>query len=160
MKLLLAVDQSESSDIAVRELTRRPWPADLHVRVLSVVAQDVAEAPEHIPVPSEPLGEADRDPWPGGTLATRRVLDKDALAIAQRAVAELQKHGIAAEPFVREGSPGREIVAAAREWRATLIVLGSHGHGRVKRMLLGSVANHVLNHAPCSVEVVREAHYD
>jgi nucleotide-binding universal stress UspA family protein len=37
-----------------------------------------------------------------------------------------------------------------------LIVLGSHGYGFVRRMLLGSVAGAVVANAPCSVQVVRQ----
>jgi nucleotide-binding universal stress UspA family protein len=47
------------------------------------------------------------------------------------------------------------IVDEARKWSADLIVLGSHGHTGMKRLLLGSVASSVVSHAPCSVEIVR-----
>ena len=56
---------------------------------------------------------------------------------------------------VREGVPKDVIVEEAREWGADLIVLGSHGHGFVKRLVLGSVAAAVVASAPCSVQVVR-----
>jgi nucleotide-binding universal stress UspA family protein len=45
-------------------------------------------------------------------------------------------------------------VAAAHEWRAALIVLGTHGRSGVTRLLLGSTAEAVLRHAPCPVVVV------
>lgn len=57
--------------------------------------------------------------------------------------------------FVPVGSPAAEIVKAAREWAADLIVIGSHGRAGVKRVLLGSVAEAVMRHAPCPVLVVR-----
>lgn len=52
------------------------------------------------------------------------------------------------------GSPPAEIVRYAEQHRADAIVLGSHGHGRVHRFLLGSVAERVLRQAPCPVLVV------
>jgi nucleotide-binding universal stress UspA family protein len=57
-----------------------------------------------------------------------------------------------------EGVPKDAIVEEARNWGADLIVLGSHGYGRVRRVVLGSVAGAVVATAPCSVQVVRAKH--
>ncbi len=51
--------------------------------------------------------------------------------------------------------PKESIVEEAQKWSADLIVLGSHGYGFWERMLLGSVSNAVVHHAPCSVLIVR-----
>lgn len=56
---------------------------------------------------------------------------------------------------ILRGSPDQQIVEKAKEWRADLIVVGSHGRGFWGR-LLGSVSNGVVHHAPCSVLVVRK----
>lgn len=61
----------------------------------------------------------------------------------------------AALEFVPVGGPATEIVKAAEEWPADLIVIGSHGRGGVQRALLGSVAEVVMRHAPCPVLVIR-----
>ena len=55
---------------------------------------------------------------------------------------------------VELGSPWRAICDAAREARVDLIVIGSHGYGGLDR-LLGTTAAKVVNHADCSVLVVR-----
>jgi nucleotide-binding universal stress UspA family protein len=57
--------------------------------------------------------------------------------------------------FVHVGKPAAEIVKAAKNWPADLIVVGSHGRGGVQRLLLGSVAEAVMRHAACPVLVVR-----
>jgi nucleotide-binding universal stress UspA family protein len=57
-----------------------------------------------------------------------------------------------------EGVPKDMIVQEAQNGGADLIVLGSHGYGRVQRMVLGSVAGAVVAKAPCSVLVVRAKH--
>jgi nucleotide-binding universal stress UspA family protein len=62
---------------------------------------------------------------------------------------------VAAETFTPEGHPAEEIVAAAKAWSADLIVIGSHGRGALSRVLLGSVAEAVMRHAPCPVLVAR-----
>lgn len=54
------------------------------------------------------------------------------------------------------GHPADEICSYAEEIEADLIIMGSHGKTGFKRFLLGSVANQVVPHSPCSVLVVKE----
>lgn len=56
---------------------------------------------------------------------------------------------------ISRGDPAEEIIGAAHRERADLIVVGSRGHGRLAGLLLGSVAQKVLAHAPCAVLVAR-----
>jgi len=56
---------------------------------------------------------------------------------------------------VYDGDPRSVIVDESEDWQADLIVLGSHGYTRIKKWLLGSVAQSVVSHASCSVEIVR-----
>ena len=56
--------------------------------------------------------------------------------------------------FVRAGDPVREIIAAAAEWRADLIVLGTHARSGLARLFLGSTAEGVLRHSTCPVLIV------
>jgi nucleotide-binding universal stress UspA family protein len=53
------------------------------------------------------------------------------------------------------GDPAARILDEATSWRADLIVLGSHGHTALGRLVLGSVSQKVANEAPCSVRVAR-----
>jgi nucleotide-binding universal stress UspA family protein len=57
---------------------------------------------------------------------------------------------------IRSGVPWLEICKAAKELDAGLIILTTHGHTGLKRVLLGSTAERVVRHAPCPVLVVRE----
>jgi nucleotide-binding universal stress UspA family protein len=63
--------------------------------------------------------------------------------------------GVEATAELREGIAVDEICAAAEACRASLVVVGAHGWGPVKRLLFGSVSSGVLHHAPCPVMVVR-----
>jgi nucleotide-binding universal stress UspA family protein len=60
------------------------------------------------------------------------------------------------ETHLREGRADKEIVEVAEEIGAGLIVMGSRGHGRLRRSLLGSVSESVVRHAHCPVTIVRE----
>ncbi len=64
--------------------------------------------------------------------------------------------GAATPPRVLFGEPGHEICRLADEEGFDLIVVGSHGAGTIRRMLLGSVSDHVIRHATRPVLVVRD----
>ena len=66
--------------------------------------------------------------------------------------------GVTVTTKIVEGVPRDMIVQEAYDWNADLIVMGSHGYGRVRRTILGSVAGAVVAKAPCSVLVVRAKH--
>ena len=77
---------------------------------------------------------------------------------ARRLLAEFQPQDPGASPaheFLMEGKPATDIVRAAREWPADVLVIGSHGRRGVPRLVLGSVAEGVMRHALCPVLVVR-----
>ncbi|HLF70653.1 MAG TPA: universal stress protein, partial [Dehalococcoidia bacterium] len=57
--------------------------------------------------------------------------------------------------FLKVGKPAPEIIAAAKEWRADLIVIASHGRSGLGRLVLGSVAQAVVHEAHCPVLIVR-----
>ena len=57
--------------------------------------------------------------------------------------------------FLEEGKAATKVVDAARNWPADLIVMGTHGRNAVANVLIGSVAQQVLHHAPCPVMVLR-----
>jgi len=76
-------------------------------------------------------------------------------AAEERLAESLEKAGIKGDRLIEEGVPAEQIVAAADEIDASLIVIGASGGGGLRRLLLGSVAEDVLRAAPCSVLVVR-----
>ena len=81
-----------------------------------------------------------------------------ATAAARAGVELAEAQGVEAESFVRNGEPVAVISQTARYGEASLVVVGSHGWGPVRRLVLGSVSARLLRHAPCPVLVVREDH--
>ncbi|MBN2332589.1 MAG: universal stress protein [Deltaproteobacteria bacterium] len=63
--------------------------------------------------------------------------------------------GLGCKAEVRHGIPYEEIISYAEEIDADLIVLATHGHSGIAHVLLGSVAEKVVRHAPCPVLTVR-----
>jgi len=74
---------------------------------------------------------------------------------AERAMSRYQAADLPVETRLVEGPPAETILRVAADTGADFIVLGSHGHGVLTRMLLGSVAEQVLRKAPGLVLVVK-----
>jgi nucleotide-binding universal stress UspA family protein len=64
--------------------------------------------------------------------------------------------GTVEEAHLRLGRADEEIVDLTHSIGAGLIVMGSRGHGRIRRALMGSVSDSVVRHAPCPVTIVRQ----
>jgi nucleotide-binding universal stress UspA family protein len=80
---------------------------------------------------------------------------KRARVLVARTEETLRSHGMKVTTAVEQGDPKSAIIDAAEQWRADLIVLGSHGRGALDRFLMGSVSDAIVRHARCSVEIVR-----
>jgi nucleotide-binding universal stress UspA family protein len=85
--------------------------------------------------------------------AHRRRVETDGQTALEQVAAALGTDGV--EVVTLEGDPGRELCALAEELSATAIVMGSRGRGGIKRALLGSVSDHVVRNAPCTVVITR-----
>lgn len=85
----------------------------------------------------------------------RKRQTQEAEELTRQARERLAGTGLSLDTAVSEGDPRTAIVDAAKEWQADLIVVGSHGRTGLTRLVMGSVAQTVVAHAHCSVEVVR-----
>lgn len=150
MKVLLAIDMSRSSDAEVEACIAQLPPHGTEVRVFHAtnwetqlpLSYQLAEGPQ---AAKAVLAERDRI-LQGAEDDARRVADR------------LRAAGFTVSTDVRaEGDPRAAILDAAEHWPADLIMVGSHGRTGLDRLLLGSVSEGVVRHAPCSVEVVRPA---
>ena len=79
--------------------------------------------------------------------------------LAKLAVDEVRAE-VSTDTLVRVGSPAREIIETAKRLPADLIVISTHGRTGLKHVFLGSVAEHVVQRAPCPVFVVREREHE
>lgn len=89
---------------------------------------------------------------------TRDVVARSEENLLRLVEARAQALGLAlprVTPSVRFGLPAERLLSEAREQKAALLIVGTHGRRGLQHLLLGSVAEEVMRQAPCSVLVAR-----
>lgn len=136
-RILLATDGSRESELAGRTA------ADLaagHDSPLHVVYVE----------PALPMIDQFAETGPERTMPdSQGLLDEQVKRIEEAG-------GHVTEAHLRLGRPDEQIVRVGEEVGAGLIVMGSRGHGGLRRALMGSVSDSVVRHAHCPVLIVRE----
>lgn len=148
LRVIIATDGSEASSLAARQASRFvPADADLSlVMVIDSVEDPMADAGGFEgPV----LDEAEaRDQYREGVVEAEGALAGAARAFGPRPIRQ--------RVVERSGeSVGARLCSFVAEEDAAMIVIGSHGHGALRDVLLGSVSSYVLHHSPCPVLVIR-----
>ncbi len=140
MKILVAIDDSQCAEQAVQMISSHFPTQGTEVRVLNVLQPIVLTAPPQMSA------------WYTPELEPQA---KEARELVQRAAEKLAGAGFKVDTAVEKGDVRLKIIDSAADWGADLIVVGSHGRSGISRLLLGSVAEFVARHAPCSVLIVR-----
>ncbi|MGB7068937.1 MAG: universal stress protein [Pyrinomonadaceae bacterium] len=147
MKILVATDGTKHGDAAAETLRMFDLNENVEVKVVSVV--DMA-----VPLAIDIYGGYLPD-----TTELEKTARENAVRVLESTSAKISSLFEESKPAVTTdvlfGSPESRIVETAEEMNADLIVVGSHGYNRWERLLLGSVSDSVVHHAPCSVLVVR-----
>jgi nucleotide-binding universal stress UspA family protein len=144
IKIVVGYDFSETSNIALAEALRQASLQPGSLLHALVVLDDKQSAPfPDIAVDYH------------GAAAMQERLD----TVVQAQVAELRPEGLVFFVHARIGNPAEQLLGLATEAEADLVCVGTHGRSGVKRLLLGSVAEHVVRHARCPVLVARAADY-
>lgn len=149
MKILIATDGSDFSKAAIK-------------KCIDIVAK-IQESPITVlsvyeklgPIMGEPFGVS-REYYDQAEEAAKSLVDRAVKEASEALHSQFPGLRLEISTRVERGRAGRVIVEIAEEWKADLIVMGSHGHGFWARNLLGSVSDSVVHHAPCSVLIARD----
>ena len=154
-KILLATDGSKEAQLAARTAAdlAEKTASELHlVHVFGIapwypVYPEATTPGEWVAQEQNPMLEED----------LQRTSEQRAREILDTEVEKARSAGATvAQAYLREGGVAAEIVTLAEEIGAGVIVMGSRGHGGIRRALMGSVSESVVRHAHCPVFVVRE----
>jgi nucleotide-binding universal stress UspA family protein len=139
-RALIPLDGSAVAEAVIPVFLELALPLKLEVvllQVLAPVTPQVSEGSRHVVVnPTERL-------------------QQEAEAYLSRYAEGLCAHGLSARTAVRVGDAAAEIAAGAREYKADLIVMTTHGRSGLSRLLFGSVAEAVLRRVDVPVFLIR-----
>jgi nucleotide-binding universal stress UspA family protein len=145
MHVIVATDGSKQSLAAAKQLKSFADPTKItEISVVAVIRPLASVAF------ADDLSDG-ADKWPAGTFREA----------AESAVATIAKvfegWGPKVHKRVRSGSAANEIIKAAKQYDAGLVVVAAGGRGLSEAVLVGSTAQRVQHYAPCPVLVVRPA---
>jgi nucleotide-binding universal stress UspA family protein len=143
MRILLPIDDSESSQRAVQMVIAQARPGDTEVRVLYV------RRPPNLLVAREMVG------YDAKLEINWEMQTEAAEGMVENVAARLRAAGLKASSSVEPGEPKPKILEVAEQWRADLIVMGSDPPTRLEEYLGGGIPAAVARRAHCSVEIVR-----
>lgn len=154
-KTLVALDDPETSpsifaqalDIAVATGSRL-----LLLHVLTPLEADypdiaISSAIDYSPVLYEEAFKHHAQRW--------SAYEQQQLEMLRSFAAKAEEAGVTTELSQPLGNSGRTICAVANTWNADLILIGRRGRSGLGELILGSVSNYVVHHAPCSVLAIQ-----
>jgi nucleotide-binding universal stress UspA family protein len=143
MHVFFATDGSASARFAQGQILAMPWRSPPHVTVMTAV---------HVqPPPFTSFVSSAQQAFDAELVTLRRKVELRAEDILTKARAALEASITSVATRMHAGPPGATIVEMARACRVDLVAVGSRGLGPYKGYLLGSVSDHIANHARCSV---------
>jgi nucleotide-binding universal stress UspA family protein len=155
-KILVAIDRSEIRRQVFEEAVALAKATNARLMLLNVLSG------EDIEIPSVPTMIGYDPYWMGLSESVAEIYQErwksyveEGLGILRTLTEEAIAAGVSTEFTQNMGSPGRVICEIAHNLQVDLIVLGRRGHSGLNELLLGSVSNYVLHHAPCSVLTVQ-----
>jgi nucleotide-binding universal stress UspA family protein len=140
-RILMATDFSPTSEAALEEAARLARESGAPLTILHVY-----ESPAGATVPYLPAE---------GYLESLVAARTQAEARMQQLLTRASLRGLELRGVVARGLAGAQIRETAIREKADLIVMGTHGRRGAARLLLGSVAAHVIATAPCPVLTIR-----
>lgn len=145
--ILIAVDPSVHSDYAIEYYLQHVHKEVNRVEVV------------HVPEFWDCYGPME-GPTPGRLLELRAETAQVTAALQEKVKSILTNSGVQAQFVTLQGKEAwQTILEHARKVKATMIVIGSRGVGKVRRTFLGSVSDSVLHHADCPVLICRHPHH-
>lgn len=153
-KIVVGLDRSAVSLQALQRAIAFAQSCNAELKLVHVLVESEPDAPKFsgyfggslYPSLNTTVVESYQTAWNQFVEHAQSLLNQQVETVCQR--------GVAATGTLLYGNPGAKLCEIAQSWDADMVVVGSRGLSGISELLIGSVSNHVLHHAPCSVLVV------
>ena len=155
-KILVAIDMSEMNKKVFTQALALAQMSEATLSLLHILSTEEENSPLPIPpdltamypvIGNDLTLESWREQWEN--------FEKKGLELLKSRAEEASEAGVSTEFNQIPGNPGRMICKFARDSEVDLIVVGHRGLTGLSEIILGSVSNYVVHHAPCSVMIVQ-----
>jgi nucleotide-binding universal stress UspA family protein len=137
-KILVAYDGSEGAKLALAKAEEIARVATAALHILAV---------GRIPEYAETVSEVEEEKEQAQSYYSK---------IMEEAANQLKQQGLSPVIHIHFGKPADTILRIAEDLGVDLVVLGTHPHAAVRRRVLGATVDKVIDHAHCSVLVIRK----
>jgi nucleotide-binding universal stress UspA family protein len=141
--IITAVDFSEVTNTVLAETIEMARAFDCTVTVMHVV--------QYVPETTLYEGEMILPDLP-----MQEMLEENSEKLLRDAQKKIQQAGIECEMCLRDGSPSHEILQYVKNENPRMVIIGSHGHGALYHLVLGSVSEKIVDKVACPVLVVKQ----
>ena len=153
--ILVPIDFSASTERVVEWAIALASASHASVTLVHVTSPATRTAATTVDVVSAVLHEVTATPgWHATATPTPSSETRSALEELERLRESDIPAAVESRSIVRDGTPWQCIVDEARTGKYDLIVMGTHGRSGIRRVLMGSVAEHVLRQSPGPVLIV------
>ncbi len=142
-KIITAIDFSEVTDTVIAETIEMARAFNCSVTVMHVV--------QYVPETTLYEGEMILPDLP-----MQEMLEENSEKLLHDSQNKIRQAGIECNVCLRDGSPSNEILEYVNSENPRMVIIGSHGHGALYHLVLGSVSEKVVDKVTCPVFVVKQ----
>ena len=152
LNIVVGTDGSSDANVAMEFLRHLHFPPSTHMTVCHVLEPQDALQTEM----SARLGVTGSSNLKKLGAEIRQAREQEGNVLLNAGVRRLKRRGLTIEKRLAHGHPADQMLSLTKRKNADLLVVGSRGMTGLRRFFLGSVSHNLVQHAPCSVLVVRQ----
>jgi nucleotide-binding universal stress UspA family protein len=154
-RVLLSIDESPHSQLAIQYLAHFPLPAGTEIKVIHVLPPVYSTAHLSYAWPEAVIGPLPSERDEALLIQQAKYEEEEGKKLLETAIDQLKSLNRKATSQLCQGDAATEIIEFAKNASTDLIVVGSRGLSRIRGLMLGSVSRKLVHYAGCSVLIIK-----